>query len=168
MNLSSGRIWPYAISISILMVFGFCVATVVITQKASIQSSDIYMTSYQDADSRANDIIVDRIAFDKQYDIQYITSSFNANNSVIQYKITDKNLAPVNDAALKIVVSRPDDSSLNRELTNPSVHEGIYTFETIKLAKEGRWDVMAKVNVAKLQRFYNVKADKRVKEVYEY
>lgn len=168
MNLSNGRIWPYAISISIIMVFGFCVATVVVTQKASIQNSDIYMTSYQDADSRANDIIEDRIAFDKQYDIQYITSSLNTNNSVIQYKITDKTSVPINGAELKIIVSRPDDSSFNIELSNPSVHDGVYTFEAIKLAKEGRWDVMAKVNVDKLQRFYNVKADTRVTEVSEY
>jgi len=168
MNLSNGRIWPYAISISIIMVFGFCVATVIVTQKVSIQNSDIYMTSYQDANSRANDIIEERIAFDKQYNIQYITSSLNTNNSVIQYKITDKILTSVNDAKLKIIVSRPDDSSFNIELKNPSVHEGVYTFEAIKLPKEGRWYIMAKVNVDKLQRFYNVKADTRVTEVVQY
>ncbi|MDA3908837.1 MAG: hypothetical protein PF437_07095, partial [Sulfurimonas sp.] len=33
---------------------------------------------------------------------------------------------------------------------------------------EGKWDIMAKVSVGNLQRFYNVKADTRKKETSEY
>ena len=167
-KMSSGKIWPYAIGLSIALVFSFCVATVVITQKASIQNSDIYMTSYQDADARANDIIKDRMTFDSKYSIQYITDGLSLDATTIKYKVLDKNSKHVDNAQIKVVVSRPDDSSLNVELDNPSIENGIYTFKTIQLAKNGRWDVMAKVNVDKLQRFYNLKADTRAKEAFEF
>jgi len=57
MNKSSGRAWPYAIGGAIILVFGFCVATVVTTSKAHIQMSDQYMTKYQHANTIANDVI---------------------------------------------------------------------------------------------------------------
>ena len=48
------------------------------------------------------------------------------------------------------------------------VENGVYTFSAIKLAQPGRWDIMARVSVDGVQRFYNVKADTRYKEAYEY
>ncbi len=166
--MSDGKIWPYAVAIAISLVFSFCVATVIITQKASIQKSDIYMTNYQDADARANQIIMDRLAFDNKYNIAYLTDGLSVDGSTIKYKITDKDLKPVNNAKIKVIVSRPDDSSYNMELLSPSIENGIYTFKTIKLAKKGVWEIMAKINVDKLQRFYNIKADTRVKEAFVY
>jgi hypothetical protein len=42
----SGKLWPYAIAISIALVFSFCIATVMVIKSAFIQKSDIYMTIY--------------------------------------------------------------------------------------------------------------------------
>jgi nitrogen fixation protein FixH len=164
----SGKLWPYAIAISIALVFSFCIATVMVTKSASIQKSDIYMTTYQDADARANEIIKARMDFDKKYSIKYISDGINLDGTTIKYQITDKNLNPVNDAKLNVLVSRPDNHNFNVELTNPTIKDGIYTFNTIKLAKQGVWDIMAKVNVDKLERFYNLKADTRVKTTFEF
>ncbi len=55
-----------------------------------------------------------------------------------------------------------------QELNNPTFKDGIYIFDSVKLPVEGRWDIMAKVNVDDLQRFYNVKADTRAAEAFEY
>jgi hypothetical protein len=49
-----------------------------------------------------------------------------------------------------------------------SYENGVYSFPSIKLPVEGRWDIMAKVSVGDLQRFYNVKADTREKDAREY
>ncbi len=164
----NGKIWPYAIGISIALVFSFCVATVIITQKASIQQSDIYMTSYQDADARANEIIQNQMDFDSKYKIDYITDALNPEATIIKYKISDKNTNPINNAIIKVIISRPDDSLLNIELENPTINNGIYTFKTVQLPKKGVWDVMAKVNIDTFQRFYNLKADTRAKEAFEF
>ena len=168
MNMSNGRIWPYAIGGSIILVFGFCVATIVITSTLPVENSDTYMMGYHEADANANELIKARIAFNKNYKVEYITDGLSLDNSVIKYRVTDINSKPVDTAKLKVIVTRPNNHKHDQELNNPTVENGVYTFSTITLPQEGRWDIMAKVNVDDLQRFYNVKADTRAKEAFEY
>ena len=168
MSKSNGRIWPYAIGGSIILIFGACVATVIVANKLPVEKSDTYMMGYHEADAIANDLIKARIAFDKSYKVEYITDGLSLNNSVIKYRVTDVNSNPVNNAKVKIVITRPNNHEYDQNLINPSVENGVYTFSAIKLPQAGRWDIMAKVNVDKLQRFYNIKADTRTKEAKEY
>ena len=168
MNLSNGRIWPYAIGGSIILVFGACVATIIVANKLPVEKSDTYMMGYHQADAKANELIKARIAFNKNYKVEYITDGLSLDSSVIKYRVTDLNSNPVDSATLKVVVTRPNNHKHDQELINPTVENGVYTFSTITLPQEGRWDIMAKVNVGELQRFYNVKADTRAKEAFEY
>ena len=91
MGKSNGRIWPYAIGLSITLVFGFCVATIVVTQTANIQESDAYMLQYQDVDAKANDLIEAKIAFDKQYNVSFISKEITTEYSTFKYSVSDKN-----------------------------------------------------------------------------
>lgn len=168
MSKSNGKIWPYAISASIILVFGACVATVIVTSKLPVQNSDTYMMGYHEADAKANELIKSKIEFDKKYKIEYITDAISKDNCAIKYKVTDVNLNPVNDAKIKVIVTRPDSRDYDHELSNSKVENGVYSFEPITLPKEGRWNVMAKVSIDDSYRFYNVKTDTRSKEVKEY
>ena len=168
MNLSNGRIWPYAIGTSIMLVFGFCVATIVVTSTMPVEKSDTYMMYYQEADANANELIEARIAFDKKYKIEYITDGLSLDSTVIKYRVTDLESNPISNAKIKVVVTRPNNHKHDQELNNPSFENGIYTFSTITLPQKGRWDIMAKVNIGEVQRFINVKADTRAKEAFEY
>ena len=161
-------IWPYAIGTSIALVFGAGVATVMIAIKLPVEKSDTYMMDYQEADASANELINARIAFDRKYKVAYISNGLSTDGSILKYKVTDLNSNPVNDAKIKVVITRPNNHKHDQELFNPVVENGVYTFSSVKLAKEGRWDIMAKINVHEVQRFYNVKADTRAKEAYEY
>lgn len=168
MSKSNGRIWPYAIGASIIVIFGACVATVMVANTLPVEKSDTYMMGYHEADAKANEIIEARIAFDKKYKIEYITDAINTQNSVIKYKVTDMDSNPVDSAKIKVVITRPNNHTYDQELVDPSVESGVYTFSPVSLAKEGRWDIMAKVNIGDLERFYNLKTDTRSKEAYEY
>lgn len=168
MSKSSGRIWPYAIGISITLVFGFCVATIMVTQKAHIQESDAYMTHYQDADANANKLIKAQIAFDKKYKIEYITDGIKEKNSVIQYRLTDKEANPINNAKIIVATSRPETAKFNQKLETPTVKDGVYTFSGAEFPKVGVWNIIAKVDVGDESRFFNIKADTRIKEAFEF
>ncbi len=168
MNLSNGRIWPYAIGASIILIFGACVATVIVANTLPVEKSDTYMMNYHDADAKANDILKAAIEFNNKYKIEYISDKLDLQNSVIKYRVSDLNANPINNAEIKVVVTRPNNHKHDQELSNPKVENGIYTFDSLKLPQEGRWDIMAKVTVKELHRFYNVKADTRSKEVFEY
>lgn len=168
MSKSNGRIWPYAIGASIIVIFGACVATVMVANTLPVEKSDTYMMNYHEADAKANEIIEARIAFDKKYKIEYITDAISTDKSVIKYRVTDIDSNPVDNANIKVVITRPNNHKYDQELVDPSVESGVYTFSPVSLAKEGRWDIMAKVNIGELERFYNLKTDTRSKEAYEY
>ena len=168
LSKSNGKIWPYAIGTAITLVFGACVATVMITSTLPVENSDTYMMGYHEADAKANDLINARIAFDKKYKVSYVTDSLSLDNTVIKYKVSDLDANSIDKAKIEVVVTRPNNHKYDQTLKSSSYENGVYTFPSIKLPVEGRWDVMAKVNVGNLQRFYNVKADTREKKVYEY
>jgi len=168
MNFSSGRIWPYTIATLIVMVFGFCVATIYIVSKSPVQKSDLYMTSYQDADTNANKLIKNRIAFNKKYKIEFLTEKLLPENTVIKYKITDLNSKPVENAKIKVIVTRPNENNHDINLENPKYIDGVYVFDSIKLPLKGRWDIMAKIDIGDNERFYNLKADTRHTKVKQY
>ena len=168
MSKSNGRIWPYAIGASITLVFGFCVATIIVTQKANIQTSDAYMTYYQDADANINDLIEARIAFDKKYKIKYISKGIAAEGSTLSYKVTDLNDKVINNATVILSTSRPEMNDFNQNLDSPTVENGIYTFSDLKFPKAGVWNLIAKVQIGDNYRFYNIKADTRNTNSYEF
>ncbi len=165
---SSGRAWPYIIGGSITLVFGFCVATVVVTSQANIQTSDAYMTYYQDADAQANDLIVARIAFDKKYKIEYVTDGISEKGSVISYRVTDLENNPIDNATVVIATSRPETHEFNQKFESPEVSNGIYSFKGAEFPKVGLWNIIAKVTVGNDSRFFNIKADTRIKEAFEF
>jgi len=166
--IKSGKLWPYGVGIAITMVFGFCVATVIVTSKADLQPSDSYMTSYQDADKNANELIQAKLAFDQKYDVAYITESIGSKNPVVKYKVTDKAAKPVNDAKIIIAISRPETAKYNMKLENPKVKDGVYSFEGASFPKAGVWNIIARVEVGNDYRFLNIKADTRIKEAFEF
>ncbi len=161
-------IWPYAIAASILLVFGFCVATIIISFERPVEPSDLYMRGYHDADANINDIIAKKIAFDKHYTIAYLGKQLDRNHTVLQYKISTVDGTPVNNAAMHVIVTRPHNHKHDQNVSVSSVDNGIYTFQAITLPEPGRWDIMAHVKVGELERYYNLKADTRYESTFEY
>ncbi len=168
MSKSSGRIWPYAIGISILLVVGACVGTVIVTNTMPVENSDTYMMGYHEADAKANELIEAKIAFDKKYKLNFLSDSLHVEGSTLSYELKDKDGDVVNNADIITVVTRPNKHKYDQELSNPNIKDGVYSFENVKLPLEGRWDVMAKITIGENQRFYNVKMDTRSRGAYEY
>lgn len=165
---SKGRIWPYAIVVSILLVFAAAVATVVVAVNNPVEMSDLDMQGYHHYDAHANDIIAAEIAFDKKYTIDYITKELNQDNAVIVYKVSNKEGKGINDAKINIMVTRPDNHKSDIAFDTAEVDNGVYTFEVGKLPLAGRWDVMAHVVVGENEKFLSLKADTRYPNAFEY
>jgi len=165
---SDGRIWPYAIGGAITLVFGFCVATIVVTAKADIQKSNRYMTYYQDADAQANEFIEAKIKFDRKYKVSYINNGLSQDGTTLSYKVTDLKNNPVKDAKLLVSVSRPETHELDKTLDKFTQKDGVYTFSGLKLEKAGKWNFIAKIMIGDNYRFLNIKADTRDKKYSEF
>ena len=128
MSKSNGKIWPYAIGLSIFLVFIAAIATVIIANKLPVEDSDTYMMGYHEADAKANDLIKARIAFNRSYKVEYITDGLSVDNSVIKYRVTDMNSNPVDTAKFKVIVTRPNNHKHDQELINPTVENGVIHF----------------------------------------
>ncbi len=161
-------IWPYSIGASILLVFGFCVVTIIISFERPVEPSDLYMRGYHDADANINEIIAKEIAFKKRYNIEYVSEQLNMKNTVFKYRVSDLNGNAVDSAQLRVIVTRPNNHKHDKELNTSSVSNGIYTFDGITLPEPGRWDIMTHVQVGEFERYYNLKADTRHESTFEY
>lgn len=168
MKFNSAKIWPYGIGMAILIFFSAIVFSITLILKEAPVQVSTDMMEYHYADANANALIEAKIAFNKKYKIEYITQSLSQKSSIIKYKVSDLENNAVNEATLKVIMTRPGNNSYTQELINPSVDNGVYTFSSISLAKAGRWNVMLKVDIGKFTRYYNIKADTRSPSAYEY
>ena len=162
-----GRIWPIAISLSIFGIFLASVATVLIALENPVEMSDLGMQEYHKYDTNVNEIIEAKIAFDKKYSIEYL-GQLKQGDAMVSYRVTDKAGNAINDAKINIMITRPNDHATDIPLDKVSVDNGVYTFESIALPKPGRWDIMANVVIGDKQRYYNLKADTRQTNAFEY
>lgn len=167
-NEQKGRIWPYAIVLSILFIVGASVATVVVAVNNPVEMSDIDMQGYHHYDANANDIIAAKIAFDKKYSIDYVSEELSQENAVIVYRVSDKEGNSISDAKINIVVTRPDNRKSDIVMDAPKVEDGRYVFEVGKLPLPGRWNIMAHAVIGEHERYYSLKADTRYSNVFEY
>lgn len=164
----SGKVWPYAIVISILLIVAASAMTVVVAIDNPVSMSDDNMQDYHHYDRNANAFIEAKIAFDKKYKISYVSDKLDLDNAKVVYKVTDTEGAAVNNAKLNIVLTRPDNQKSDIAMESPTVENGTYTFNVGKLPREGRWNIMAHVVVDTDERYYNLKADTRYPKAFEY
>ena len=163
-----GTKWPIIIALSIVGVIGACVWTIKVALNNPVEMSNYGMQDYHQYDSDVNQIIAEKIAFDQNYTIEFLTPQITEKGSILEYKVSDKSGNAVNDAKVEIILTRPDIKEFDMNLSNPVVNEGKYTFSPIDLPKAGRWDIMAKVSVGTLKRYYNLQADTRKPEISEF
>lgn len=163
-----GTKWPVIISLSIIGIIGASVWTVKMAINNPVEMSDYGMQNYHEYDRDANDIINAKVAFDQKYIVKFLTGQISEKDSVISYKVTDKAGNGIDDAKIKVILTRPDTTKDDVELENPTVENGVYQFPSVKLNKPGRWDIMAKISVGNDQRYYNLKADTRNPNTFEF
>ncbi len=163
-----GTKWPIIIALSIIGIIGACVVTIKVALNNPVEMSNYGMQSYHEYDNDVNKIIEEKIAFDQNYTIEFLTPQITEKASIIEYKVSDKSGNAVNDAKVEVILTRPDVKEFDTNLSNPAVAEGKYTFAPVDLPKAGRWDIMAKVSVGSLQRYYNLKADTRNPNTFEF
>jgi hypothetical protein len=168
MSSNPGRKWPWIVVGSILGVVGLSYWTVRIAMDNPVQLSDLDMQDYHHFEHDANAIITSKIAFDKKYDVEYITQDFKPEGATVKFRLTSSTGEPVNDANITVRLTRPGTHEYDRTVGIKQVEDGVYRFETVTLPKEGRWDILTSIQVGNTQRYLNLKADTRYPNVFEY
>jgi nitrogen fixation protein FixH len=168
MENNAGRKWPWIIALSIFIFIIAIIFAIKVALTAPVELSNYGMQNYHAYDANVNDIIEEKIAFDKNYTIAFVTPQITPKGTVISYKIGDKANGAVDNAKIEVVLTRPDTTDFDIALNNPTVADGVYTFKATDLPKLGRWDILAKISVGDKSRFYNLKADTRNSHTEEF
>ena len=168
MQRDPGRKWPWIIVGSILGVVGLSYWTVKIALDNPVQLSDLDMQDYRHFEHDVNENISAKIAFDQKYSVVYTTEIFKMDGADIKFKVMTRANVPVNDANITVRVTRPGTHEFDQTPKVESVQDGIYSLEKIILPKEGRWDVLARIQIGDDTRYLNLKADTRYPNVFEY
>lgn len=166
--MRNGMQWPIGIIGSIILIVIACAVTVYVALLQPVQEDADMMLDYHSLNQNVNDVINAGIKFNAKYKLTYTGEGVSLEGSSISFKLEDMNANPVNNAVVKIVLSRPVVSGENLELQNPHVENGNYVFENVKVAEKGRWNILAKVMVGEDFRHMNLKSDTMDKDVYEY
>lgn len=167
-RMRDGIHWPIGIISSVIFIIIACALTIYVALLQPVQEDQDMMADYHSLNASVNDIIIAGVKFNAKYKLSYIGEGVSTEGASIAYRIEDMEANPVNDAVIKVVLSRPITSDNQLVLENPRITNGTYVFENVKVALEGRWNILTKVSVGDDYRHMNLKSDTMDKDVYEY
>ena len=167
--MKDAKHWPIGITAAILAVVVACGLTIYIVVKhAPVEESNVYMQGYHDTDVNYNEIIKAKNSFDKLYTISFNTAQISEKATVLDYSVKTLDGTVVDNAEIKVVLTLPYTSKEDITLDQASFNGQSYTLESVDLPHPGRWNIMAKVSVDDEYRFYNLHADTRQANTFEY
>ncbi len=167
-KMSDGKQWPIGIIASIIFIVIACGLTIYVALLQPVQEDRDMMLDYHGVDQNANKLIVAALVFNQKYKLTYTGEGVSTEGSTLSYKVEDANNNPINDAVIKVIISRPITSDNQVVLENPRIENGNYIFDNVQVAQKGRWNILAKVSVGNDFRHMNLKSDTLQKNVFEY
>ncbi len=141
--------WPHAIVIVLILMVCACSLVLKIAMDNPVQMDSFYLEKYQDVNKDINKIRAKQKIFEENFKLEYKTKKFTIgeNNS---FKMSIKNIKDqslVENAKIKLVISRPDTNDFNQEFIMKSAKNGVFIFDGIKAKLPGRWQILTKINI---------------------
>jgi len=148
MTKTERNYWPHSIVIGIILIVIACAVTIKIALDNPVEMDSYYLEKYQTVDDNINEILEKQEIFDTNYKVEHKTIKFTfGNNNKVELLLKDKNNQVVNDARIRLVISRPDTNKYNQEFIVETGVDGVYTFEGIKAELPGRWQVLTRISI---------------------
>jgi hypothetical protein len=140
--------WPHAIVTMIVLAIIACAWTIKIALDNPVEMDSYYLTKYQKVETNINEILEQQALFDANYKLEHHSIKFvQGQDNKVELSIKDKNGNPINDAKVRLVISRPETNANNQEFLLQSAQDGLYVFEGIKADKPGRWQVLTRISI---------------------
>ncbi len=149
--------YPHAIIISIFLIIGACIWTIIVALDNPVEMDDFYFEKYQQVDRNINDILKKQKEFFAEYNVTY--KSKNIKQNIPQdivfgiYEKASKKL--VKDANVSLLITRPDTNKLNQKFNITKAREdGFYVLKNLVVKKPGRWQAKSKIKIGKHEGFF--------------
>ncbi len=156
--------WPIGIVTVIIFMIFACSMVVKIAFDNPVQMDSYYFEKYQQVDENINEIRAKQKVFEENFALSYKTKKFTMGEEN-SFEMSIKNIKDnsiIQNAQIKLVISRPETNELNQEFTATSAKNGVFVFKGIKAERPGRWQVLTKINIGDKSSFnqYEVYASK--------
>ncbi len=152
--------WPHAIVLSIFFVIGLCVWTVRVAIENPVEEDYSYFLKYQTVDAEINKILINEEAFNKKYNVLLSDNNFVIGQNSFELKVLNKeDNSTIDGAKVKVVLTRPHTSKENQDLKLLSDKNGVYKFEPFEIKNLGRWQIVSRVTVGKLEAFQKLEVN---------
>jgi nitrogen fixation protein FixH len=150
--------YPYVVIGMILGCVVACGFTVKIAVDNPVEMDTFYMEKYQQVDHSINTILELQEKFNAKFDLAYSTEKFEMGQNSITLTLTDKSGAPINDAKMTMMLSRPDSNKENKQFNPSKVENGNYTFGPFEINKPGRWQILSKIERGEFKGYHKNEA----------
>ena len=141
--------WPHAIVTVLILMVCACAMVLKIAMDNPVQMDSFYLEKYQDVNRDINKIRAKQKIFEENFKLEYKTKKFTIgeNNSFKISIINIKNKSIIENAEIKLVVSRPDTNEFNQEFKMKIAKNGVFIFDGIKAELPGRWQILTKIKI---------------------
>lgn len=150
--------YPYVVIGMILGCVVACGFTIKIAVDNPVEMDTFYMEKYQQVDHSINTILELQEKFNAKFDLAYSTEKFEMGQNSIMLTLTDKSGAPINDAKMTMMLSRPDSNKENKQFNPSKVENGNYTFGPFDINKPGRWQILSKIERGEFKGYHKNEA----------
>jgi len=145
--------WPIGIFLAIMAVVGLGIWTIGVANSNPVVMDEFYFDKYQDVDHNYNKIKISQMNFDKKYDIKYDIDSLKLGENSLVVTVLTKDSKPVDNADIKVKITRPFTNKQDMDLKVVSSENGKYKLSPFKIDTIGRWQILSKVQVGELVSF---------------
>lgn len=155
--------WPHGIVLVLCFMVFACAMVVKLAMNNPVQMDSFYLEEYQKVNENINEIRAKQKVFEENYALEYKTIKFTTGESN-SFEMSIKNIkdqSNVQNAEIKLVISRPDSNDYNQEFNLKSAKNGVYIFSGIQVELPGRWQVLTKIKIGDKSSFnkYEVYAE---------
>ncbi|MDR1007166.1 MAG: FixH family protein [Campylobacteraceae bacterium] len=159
----SKNYWPHGIIISLLLITGACIYTIIEAIKYPIELDTYYFDTKQNVDRNYDKIKAAQEAFDKEYTVFFEINGGSANlyaegDNEIRIVINDKEGKCDFDADVKLLLTRPETNRYNQNLALSNVEKCRWFFPPFNVETIGRWQFQTKITIGEDVGFFTYEA----------
>ena len=160
MSKKESNYWPHFIIALVVFAIILGVWTVKTAIDNPVEMDNSYMMKYQDVDKNFYKIEKEKKEFDKRYLVRVKNERLKRGKNLIQIIVKDKNeTKEIDSAQIELLLTRPETTKYDKKVKAKYV-DGIYVAE-VEIPKEGRWNIILKVTVGDLTRYFTIKLSTR-------
>ncbi|ACZ12927.1 FixH family protein [Sulfurospirillum deleyianum] len=150
--------YPHAVVGMIIGCVIACGYTIKIALDNPVEMDTYYMEKYQNVDENINEILELQEKFNANFTLAYSSEKFHKGQNEITLRLTTKRGEVVENADITLMLSRPETNKENQTLRPSRVEKGLYTFGPFTIEKEGRWQLLSKIQVGEFKGYHKDEA----------